>query len=64
MVVEVEQLLSGKLQVPGSLFKLSETPGEARYSAPFLGEHNYEIYDEFLGYSDAEISQLAEDGII
>ena len=64
MVVEVEQLLSGKLQVPGSLFKLSETPGESRYSAPFLGEHNYEVYGEFLGYSDVEISQLAEDGII
>jgi len=64
MVIEVEQLISGNLKVPGSVFKLSETPGEARYSAPFLGEHNYEIYSEFLGYCYTEISQLTEDGIL
>ncbi len=64
MVIEVEQLLSGNLKVPGSVFKLSETPGEARYSAPFLGEHNYEIFSDLLGYGEAEISKLAEDGIV
>jgi CoA:oxalate CoA-transferase len=64
MVVEVEQLLSGNLKVPGSVFKLSETPGEAKYSAPFLGEHNYEIFRDLLGYGEAEINKLAQEGII
>ena len=64
MVIEVEQLLSGNLKVPGSVFKLSETPGEAKYSAPFLGEHNYEIFRDLLGYGEAEINKLAQEGII
>jgi len=64
MVIEVEQLLSGNLKVPGSVFKLSKTPGDVRYPAPFLGEHNYEIYCNLLGYSEQEINKLAEDGII
>jgi len=64
MVIEVEQLLSGNLKVPGSVFKLSETPGDARYSAPFLGEHNYEIFRDLLGYGEAEINKLAQEGII
>lgn len=64
MVIEVEQLLSGNLKVPGSVFKLSETPGEAKYSAPFLGEHNYEIFSDLLGYGEAEISKFAKDGIV
>ena len=64
MVIEVEQLLSGNLKVPGSVFKLSETPGDAKYSAPFLGEHNYEVFGDLLGYSEPEINKLAGDGII
>lgn len=64
MVIEVEQLISGKLKVPGSVFKLSETPGDVKYPAPFLGEHNYEVYRQLLGYSEPEITRLNEEGII
>jgi len=64
MVIEVEQLLSGTLKVPGSVFKLSETPGDVKFAAPFLGEHNYEVYPDLMGYDEQKISQLAKDGII
>ncbi len=64
MIIEVEQALSGKLKVPGSVFKLSKTPGDAKFPAPFLGEHNYEVYSSLLGYGDQEITKLAEEGII
>ena len=64
MIVEVEQLISGKLKVAGSVFKLSKTPGDVSLSAPFLGQHNYEVYPELLGYSEQEITKLADDGII
>ena len=64
MIAEVEQLISGKLKVPGSVFKLSETPGDVSLPAPFLGQHNYEIYSDMLGYSEQEITKLADDGII
>jgi len=64
MVIEVEQMISGKLKVPGSVFKLSETPGDVSLSAPYLGQHNYEVYCELLGLSDKEIVKLAHDGVI
>ena len=64
MIVEVEQPLSGKLKVQGSVLKLSKTPGDPNLPSPFLGEHNYEVYSGMLGYSEEEIDKLADDGII
>ena len=64
MIVEVEQPLSGKLKVPGSVFKLSKTPGDPTPPAPRLGQHNYEVYSGLLGYSEQEIKKLGDDGII
>lgn len=64
MIVEVEQLISGKVKTPGSLFKLSKTPGDVKFPAPFLGEHNFEVYSGMLGYTEQEINDLANDGIV
>ena len=64
MVTEIQQLTSGKVKVPGSTFKLSETPGDAKSPAPFLGEHNYDIYHNLLGYSEQEMKKLTDEGVI
>jgi len=64
MIIEVEQLLSGKVKVPGSVFKLSKTPGSIKYPAHFLGEDNAEILSGMLGYTQGDINQLAGEGII
>jgi len=64
MIVEVEQPISGKVKVPGSMFKMSKTPGESRSQAPFLGEHSYEVYSGILGYSEEEIRKFEDEGII
>ena len=64
MYVEVEQVISGKVKVPGSPFKLSETPGDPRRAAPFLGEHNFEVYSGLLGLSEEELTALADEGIV
>jgi crotonobetainyl-CoA:carnitine CoA-transferase CaiB-like acyl-CoA transferase len=64
MIIEVEQLVSGMVKVPGSVFKLSKTPGDIRLSAPFLGEHNTDVYSGVLGYTEQEINDLASEGII
>jgi CoA:oxalate CoA-transferase len=60
MIVEVDQVLSGKVKVPGSLFKMSKTPGDVKAPAPYLGQHNREVLSEFLGYSDEEIAQFSD----
>jgi len=64
MVVQVEQMLSGPLPMPGTVFKMSTTPGDPLNPAPFLGEHNNEIYGELLAYDDEKIARLMEQGII
>jgi CoA:oxalate CoA-transferase len=64
MIVEVEQTISGKVKVPGSLFKMSKTPGNIKYPAPFLGENNQEILAELAGYTEEEITQLSNEGVI
>ena len=64
MIIEVEQTISGKVKVPGSLFKLSKTPGNIQYPAPILGESNQDILSKMLGYNEEEITQLSIDGII
>jgi crotonobetainyl-CoA:carnitine CoA-transferase CaiB-like acyl-CoA transferase len=58
MVTEVEQMISGPIHVPGTVFKLSETPGNPHHPAPFLGEHNEDIYSGLLGYSEEKIAEL------
>ena len=64
MQVEVEQIISGKLKVPGSVFKMSQSPGDAAQQAPFLGQHNAEVYAELLGYDHKTIDRLQQEGII
>ena len=64
MQVEVEQLISGKLRVPGSVFKMSQTPGDPTEPAPFLGQHNAGVYSQLLGYDQKTIARLQREGII
>ncbi len=64
MIVEVDQPGAGKVKTCGSVFKLSKTPGNVEMPVPSVGENNYEVYSEMLGYSEQEIRRFADDGII
>ena len=48
----------------GSPIKLSETPTDPIGSAPYLGEHNLEIYSGFLGYTQEKLDELHAKGVI
>ena len=63
-VVNVPSKQHGELPQPGVVPRLSKTPGAVKHRAPTLGEHNQEIYGGLLGISDAELEQLASDGVI
>jgi CoA:oxalate CoA-transferase len=64
MIVEIDQPGSGKFKTPGSVFKLSKTPGDPLAVGPSLGEHNHEIYCNVLGYDEEQIKKLADEGVI
>jgi formyl-CoA transferase len=43
---------------------LDQTPGEMRWIGPSLGEHNTEVYKDWLGYPAVELERLAKAGVI
>lgn len=64
MLQEVELPDGVKVLVPGIVPKLSETPGAIEWSGPALGEHNKEIYTEFMNFSFEQFRELKEKGVI
>ena len=49
---------------PGPWARLSKTPISIRHRAPRIGEHNFYVYGNLLGFSDDEIMQLSDEGAI
>ncbi|MFC2005646.1 CaiB/BaiF CoA transferase family protein [Chloroflexota bacterium] len=64
MLVEVEHPGVGKVPLIGIPIKLSKTPGKIKTISPTLGEHNEEIYCDLLGYTQQELVQFTEEGVI
>jgi crotonobetainyl-CoA:carnitine CoA-transferase CaiB-like acyl-CoA transferase len=62
--VEIAQPLAGTHKYPGAPVKYSRTPWEIRMPAPTLGQHNQEIFGTRLGYSAAQLNELARKGVI
>ena len=61
---DVEAHGMGSYQMPGPIWRMSETPLSIRHRAPDLGEHNEYVYKELLGYSDQEYNRLEAEGHI
>jgi CoA:oxalate CoA-transferase len=64
MLVEVEQPVSGKVKLSGSVYKMSKTPGDRKMRVPEVGEHNKEIYGGMLEIDDQELQKLKEEKIV
>jgi len=62
-VISVEDPELGPLKMQNVLFRLSETPGEVRWSGPRLGEHNEEVYGE-LGIDKERLEELKAGGVV
>ena len=63
-IQEVDRAFIGKHPQPSMPFRTGAKPFPIRTPPPTLGEHNQEILGGLLGLSDAEIDQLAREGII
>ena len=53
----------GRITLPGSAYRMSDTYVPVK-PAPDLGEHNDEIYKDFLGLTDKEIEKYKEENCI
>ncbi|ODS99960.1 MAG: formyl-CoA transferase [Erythrobacter sp. SCN 62-14] len=64
-IVEVETERFGKLAMQNAFPKLSDTPSAIRSPAPSqVGQHNAQIYGEWLGLDAAALAELSAQGII
>ncbi len=63
-VVEVEDPEIGPFPMQNVVPRLTETPGEVRWTGPALGQHNDEVYGGLLKLDEEERAGLRERGIV
>lgn len=63
MIVTVEHAARGPITMPGCAVQLTDSPVAVK-PAPLLGQHNEEVYRDFLGLSGDALKTLAEEGVI
>ncbi|MBV8054352.1 MAG: CoA transferase, partial [Deltaproteobacteria bacterium] len=63
-VRKIHDRVLGEFQVPGFPLRFSEFPGELTLEAPFLGEHNAEVLQNYLGYSTSRVRELENAGVL
>lgn len=63
-ITEVEDTRLGTVKMQRIIPKFQRTPGRIHHTGPKLGEHNKEIYINQLGYTEKELSQLEDEGVI
>ncbi|MCD8009824.1 MAG: CoA transferase [Lachnospiraceae bacterium] len=64
MFIEIEHPVIGKMKVNGNPVKLMDTMPRINRPAPTLGQHNQEIYGEWLDVPEEELEQLQQDHVI
>lgn len=63
-IVTVSDPDVGEIRMPGIVPKLSDTPGQVAFAGPRLGQHNKEVYEQWLGLTDADLERLRSDGVV
>ncbi len=63
MIVTVQHPVRGEFTMPGCPVKLEDSPVEVQ-RAPLLGEHNNEVFAQYLGFDSAEVERLKQEGVI
>ena len=64
LIVDVPDPKLGSLKMVGPQPRLSETPGRIAHAGPSVGQHNDEVYREWLELSDEELAELRRERVI
>lgn len=64
MLVKVDQPGIGEITVTNNPIKLSDTKPVIRRPAPLLGQHNEEVYGEWLNFDAEKVKELKEKGVL
>jgi crotonobetainyl-CoA:carnitine CoA-transferase CaiB-like acyl-CoA transferase len=64
MLFEQDHPVLGRVRLPNVPYRFSDVDCTPRRPAPLLGEHNREILRDLLGYSEAEIRRLEDEGVL
>jgi crotonobetainyl-CoA:carnitine CoA-transferase CaiB-like acyl-CoA transferase len=62
--VEIDRADTGPISYPGPSYILEEAQTGPPSPAPYLGQHNAEIYCQMLGYTKEQLVKLYQTGII
>lgn len=63
-ITTVKHPVLGELQMQNVIPLLQRTPGRIRHCGVELGAHNWEVLHDGLGYSEQQLLELAEAGVI
>ena len=63
-ITTVEDPEIGEVPMQNVVPRLTETPGEVRWTGPALGEHNEEVYGGVLALEERQRAELRERGVI
>ncbi len=63
VIATINHPVRGELAVPGWPVRMSGSPVDV-VSAPLLGQHNVEVYGEWLGIPEEEVARLREEKVI
>ena len=64
MVRTVPDPILGEVTIPGFPLKYSEFPDLLELHAPLLGQHNAAVLQEHLGYTETQIAELQNAGVL
>jgi crotonobetainyl-CoA:carnitine CoA-transferase CaiB-like acyl-CoA transferase len=64
MLFEQDHPVLGRVRLPNVPYRFSDVDLTPRRPAPLLGEHNREILRDLLGYPEAEIRRLEDEGVL